>query len=159
VETLSLRDMTFDPILRANDANSQILEPDLLEAQRLIKNCQHLVVIYPTWWGSIPALLKGFVDRTFVPGFAFSYRTNSAGWDKLLSGRTARLITTMDAPSWYDRFFYGRPAINQLEKATLAFCGVRTIGRHIHARVRKSSPDTRTKWISQIEALGRRDSC
>jgi NAD(P)H dehydrogenase (quinone) len=157
VETIHLRDLRFDPILRGRDASVQPLEPDLLTAQERIAQSQHLVFIYPTWWGSIPALLKGFFDRAFSPGFAFSYRNNSTGWDKLLAGKTARIIATMDSPSWYDRIVYGRSALKQVEKATLAFCGIRTVGCHIHASVRTSSKATREKWLVELENLGKKD--
>jgi NAD(P)H dehydrogenase (quinone) len=158
VDTIHLRDLEFDPILRERDGNDQALEPDLLAAQKKVEQSQHLVLIYPTWWGSVPALLKGFFDRTFLPGFAFSYRQDSTGWDKHLLGKTARIVATMDAPSWYDRFVYGRSAVNQVEKATLAFCGIKTVGRHIHATVRKSSKETRQKWLFEMETLGKRDA-
>ena len=70
----------------------------------------------------MPALLKGFFDRTFLPGFAFKYRNRSQLWDKLLSGRTADLLVTLDTPPWYFRWIYGAPAHRQM---------VRTVGRSI----------------------------
>ena len=84
-------------------AQIQPLEPDLLDAQASITWAQHLVWVYPIWWGGLPALLKGFLDRIFLPGFAFKYRPNSALWDRLLTGRSAELLVTMDSPPWYYR--------------------------------------------------------
>ena len=71
VRQLKLGEMSFDPILRGGYEQSQILEPDLLEAQRQIHWAEHLVFVYPVWWGGIPALLKGFFDRVFLPGVSF----------------------------------------------------------------------------------------
>src|SRR5256885_16433644 len=68
----------------------QPLEPDLQRAQADILWASHLAWAYPTWWGGLPALLKGFIDRIFLPGFAFKYRKGSVLWDRLLAGRTAR---------------------------------------------------------------------
>lgn len=89
VRLLSLGEMYFDPILRHGYAHAQPLEPDLRDAQIDIAWAQHLVWVYPIWWGGLPALLKGFLDRIFLPGFAFKYRANSVLWDRLLTGRTA----------------------------------------------------------------------
>lgn len=69
-----LGDMEFDPILRQGYKQVQPLEPDLLALKAAIERAQHLVFVYPTWWGTMPALLKGMFDRLFVPGFAFKYR-------------------------------------------------------------------------------------
>jgi len=98
VRQLTLSEMVFDPILRGRTHEAP-LEPCLIAAQESIRWCQHLVVAYPTWWGSMPALLKGFIDRTIQPGFGYKYREGSALWDRLLVGRSARVVVTMDAPS------------------------------------------------------------
>ena len=76
------------------------LEPDLFEAWEKIKWANHLVWVHPVWWGGLPAITKGFIDRVFLPGFAFQYRENSVWWDKLLKGKTAHIIITLDQPSW-----------------------------------------------------------
>jgi len=72
VRLLSLGQLDFDPILRDGYNTIQPLEPDLVAAQESIAWAEHLVFVYPIWWGSIPAILKGFFDRIFLPGFALS---------------------------------------------------------------------------------------
>lgn len=124
VERINLIDLKFDLILRDCYKRPQVLEPDLVEAQRLIKWANHLVFIFPVWWSAPPALLKGFIDRVFLPGFAFQYRDNSHQWDKLLSGRSARLIMTSNASVAWLYLAYFHPAVNMMKKATLEFCGV-----------------------------------
>ena len=121
---INLYDLNFNLNLKYGYRASQNLEDDLIEAQRLIKWANHIVIIYPVWWGSTPALLKGFLDRVLLPGFAFKLRDNSNQWDKLLSGRSARLIVTSNAPvmSLYLNYFH--PAVNMMKKAVLEFCGV-----------------------------------
>ncbi|MCR3782990.1 NAD(P)H-dependent oxidoreductase, partial [Pseudomonas aeruginosa] len=74
VRELKLGELAFDPILHEGYEQSQVLEPDLLEAQRQIHWAEHLVFVYPVWWGGLPALLQGFFDRALQPGFAFRYR-------------------------------------------------------------------------------------
>jgi NAD(P)H dehydrogenase (quinone) len=154
VRQLKLGEMTYDPVLREGYEQSQQLEPDLLEAQRQIHWAEHLVFVYPVWWGGIPALLKGFFDRTFLPGFAFKYRNRSQLWDKLLSGRTADLLVTMDTPPWYFRWIYGAPGHRQMTRTILGFSGIKTRRLAEFAPVRPSSEEQRQSWLRRAEALG-----
>jgi NAD(P)H dehydrogenase (quinone) len=105
---IHLCDLQFDPILKFGYRKRTELEPDLLIAQESILAASHIVFVYPNWWGTFPALLKGFIDRTFLPGFAFQYREGSPFWDKLLKGKTASLLITTDTPNWYNWLFYKR---------------------------------------------------
>ena len=154
VRQIRLGEIAFDPVLHEGYTQSQTLEPDLLEAQRQIHWAQHLVFVYPVWWGGIPALLKGFFDRTFLPGFAFKYRNRSQLWDKLLSGRTADLLVTMDTPRWYFRLIYGAPAHRQMTRTILGFCGIKTRRLTEFAPVRPSSEAQRQSWLRRAETLG-----
>jgi NAD(P)H dehydrogenase (quinone) len=75
----------------------------------------------------MPAILKDFINRIFLPGFSFKYRENSLLWDKLLKGKTARLIVTMDTPSWYYYLVYKNAGHNVMKKIVLEFCGVKPV--------------------------------
>jgi putative NADPH-quinone reductase len=124
VERINLFDLKFNPILKKGYREIMPLEEDLVEAQRLIKWSNHLVFIFPVWWSAPPALLKGFIDRVFLPGFAFKFRENSHLWDKLLKDKSGRLIITSDAPVAWLYLMYFHPALNMMKKAVLDFCGV-----------------------------------
>src|SRR5690606_22204917 len=78
VRLIDLSAVTFEPILKFGYRQRTELEPALVEAQQLIKQARQLVFVYPTWWGAMPAILKGFLDRILLPGFAFRYRPNSS---------------------------------------------------------------------------------
>lgn len=101
--------------------------------------------------------MKGFIDRLFLPGFAFQYRENSTFWDKLLKGKTAHIITTLDQPSWYYWLVYGKPSVNQLKKSTLEFCGISPVKVSYFGIVKNSKDTTRQKWISTVEKLGKQN--
>lgn len=155
VEFLNLGELQFDPNLRFGYRERMELEPDLLMAQEKIKAADHLVWVFPTWWAAIPAILKGFIDRIFLPGFAFKYHPGKLLPEQLLKRKSARLITTIDAPTWYYRFVYGQPGVNMLKRATLGFSGVRPIRTTIFGPVKSSTPEIRTKWLAAVEKLGR----
>lgn len=134
------------------------LEPDLLDAQEKIKWADHMVWIYPVWWGSLPAILKGFIDRTFLPGFAFQKRENSVWWDKLLTNKTARIISTLDQPAWYYYLINRQPSNNAMKKMTLEFCGIKPVKVTTIGPLRLSKDEFRHSWLKKIEKLGIRNS-
>ncbi|MFO0859484.1 MAG: NAD(P)H-dependent oxidoreductase [Phycisphaerales bacterium] len=152
--TMLVSELRFDPNLRYGYHQRLELEPDLVAAQEAIRWAEHLVFVYPTWWGSLPALMKGFIDRTFLPEFAFRYRKNSVFWDRLLAGRTARLIVTMDAPWWWDTIINGATSRHTMAAPVLKFSGVRPVRQTVFDQVRKASPEKRERWTQKVRRLG-----
>lgn len=154
VRFLALGDLDFDPIRRTGYGEAPPLEPDLVRAQEDIAWCDHIAWAYPNWWGTMPALMKGFIDRTVLPGFAFKYHEGKLLWDKLLTGRSARLLVTMDTPALWYRWVIGRPGHNQMRHSVLGFCGVKPIRVSQFGVVKKSSPTTREAWLRRAADLG-----
>lgn len=155
---VNLHELHFNLNLEYGYKKQMELEPDLVKAQSLIQDADHVVFVYPIWWAMMPALLKGFIDRVFLSGFAFKYRSNSPLWDKLLTGKTARIIITMDSPRWYYRFVLKSPGINAMKKGVLEFCGFKPVKVTVFTPLRKSADDTRQKWLHSVELLGRQQS-
>jgi len=154
IETITIADLNFNPNLKFGYQKRTDLEPDLIESWEKIKRADHLVWIHPVWWGGLPAITKGFIDRLFLPGMAFQYRENSVWWDKLLKGKTAHIITTLDQPSWYYRLLYARPSVNQLKKSTLEFCGIKPVKVSYIAIVKVSDENQRKKWLEKVYNFG-----
>lgn len=154
IKEIIIRNLDFNPNLEFGYQKRIDLEPDLIKAWEIIQWADHLVWIHPVWWGGLPAITKGFIDRLFLPGLAFKYRENSVWWDKLLTGKTAHIITTVDQPSWYYRIFYGRPSINQLKKSTLEFCGIKPVKVTYIGIIKNSKEEQRKKWIEKVYSLG-----
>jgi putative NADPH-quinone reductase len=154
VRSIRLGELTFDPILHEGYRRIQELEPDLRAAQDDVAWAEHLVFVYPTWWGAMPALLKGFFDRAFLPGFAFKYRDNSPFWDRLLAGRSARLLVTMDTPPWYYRWVYRMPGHHQMKRTILEFSGIKPVRIRNFGPVRGSSDRQRQAWLAAAQRYG-----
>lgn len=157
VDTITIAELKFNPNLQFGYHKRTELEADLLESWQKIQKADHLVWIHPVWWGGLPAITKGFIDRLFLPGMAFQYRENSVWWDKLLKGKTAHIITTMDQPSWYYILFYGRPSVNQLKKTTLEFCGVKPVKVTYVGIIKTAEASQREKWLQKVYNLGLRN--
>jgi putative NADPH-quinone reductase len=158
VKRLNLSDLSFNPNLKYGFRLASNLEADLISAQSDIKWANHLVFVYPVWWSGVPAILKGFIDRVFLPGFAFKYRENSSQWDKLLTGRSARLIMTSDAPIFYLYLAYFHPALNMMKKAVLEFCGVAPVSVSSFGSIRGSSSKRIEKILYEVYRMGLNDN-
>jgi putative NADPH-quinone reductase len=154
VRRLNIGDLQFDPILHKGYKVIQELEPDLKTVQEDIQWAQHIVFVYPNWWGGMPAILQGFFDRTFMPHFAFHMHKNKFGWDKLLKGRTARIIICTGNPPILDWLAFGDFSAS-IRRSLLEFAGIKTsvtaFGPSEHI-----SEKTKAKWEKQIAALARK---
>lgn len=133
------------------------LEPDLIRAQKLISEAEHLAFVYPLWWGSSPASLKAFIDRTFLTGYAFRYKPNGFP-EGLLKGRSARILLTMDSPSWWHRWVYRRSGTTWLRWATLWFSGIKVRKTKEFNGVRKASKEQIESWLLDIRRMGHEDA-
>lgn len=153
VELLCLGDLEFEPDVTCVEISAQPLEADLRDAQRLIAWADHLVLVYPNWWGTMPARLKGFLDRVLTPGFAFARRPGG-GFVPLLKGRTAELITTMDTPGWVYRWLFRAPGHNAMRHAVLGFCGIELAKVTSFGPVEESTPAERRAWLARARARG-----
>lgn len=154
VRLLDLSRMSFDPNLKHGYHRRTELEPDLIAAQETIRWANHLVFVYPNWWGSMPAVLKGFLDRTLLPGFAFKSSPDTLLVDKLLKGRSARLIVTMDSPAWYYRLAVSNAGHRLMKKAVLNFCGIAPVRITQIDKVKIAKRERLEKELRKVEALG-----
>ncbi|MBW8328109.1 MAG: NAD(P)H-dependent oxidoreductase [Thiobacillus sp.] len=155
VRRLDLATLDFDPDVHTISPNQQTFEDDIRQARELILWAEHLVFVYPTWWGTLPALLKGFLDRVLTPGFAFNTCEGGTGYQGLLGGRSAQLITTMDTPPLIHRLVYRQPGRNAMARATLGFCDIRPVRSLVCGSVKDSSLQQRQQWLEQARRQGR----
>jgi putative NADPH-quinone reductase len=157
VDLIEVGQLHFDPNLKNGYEKRMELEPDLIEAWKKIELADHLVWVFPVWWGGLPAVTKGFIDRVFLPSTAFSYYENSNRIKGHLVNKTARIITTLDQPGWFYKWYFAEPSTRQLKKTTLEFCGVKKIKTVYIGSVRGSSELKREKWLRQMEVCAKQD--
>jgi len=152
VRQSNLGDLHFDPILHHGYKVIQALEPDLLKLQEDIKWCDHFVIVYPSWWSTMPALLKGLFDRMWMPGFAFHFGHSGILWQRLLKGKTARVFVTSDSNPFFARIVFGDD-VNEIKRGILWFAG-------FSARVKKIGPmknltdSKKQSWLKWFERKG-----
>ena len=157
-ERLDLAQLQFDLVLRGGFRGTQPLEPDLISAQAAIRAADHVAWFFPTWWAAPPALVKGFVDRVFLPGYAFRYERGRALHHKLLGGRSARLFTSMDAPWWWYALFYRRALHASFINATLRFVGFAPVHHSTLYGLKNASAARREELLRKAEMTGAKDA-
>ena len=154
LDEIIIRDLKFNPNLQYGYRKRTELEPDLVRAQEKIIWAQHLVLVSPVCFGGLPALFTGVFDITLLPGFSFAKLENSVWWTKLLKGRSARVICTLDQPSWYYSLINKSPSHKSIKKLTFQFCGIKPVKITSIGPLRLSSEKYRKNWLSKIEKLG-----
>ena len=153
VRRRNLAELRFDPILHYGIRRVQPLEDDLAAAQEDLSWCEHFALFYPVWWGNVPALLKGFFDRTLYSQFTFRHDVNDPFWHKLLQGRSADIVTTSDAPASWLRTKYRDADINAVRNATLEICGMKPVRVTRVAGVKDLRPQQRDRWVARVSTL------
>lgn len=154
VKRVNLGDLRFDPILHKGYKVIQALEPDLKQLQEDIKWCEHLVIVYPSWWSTMPALLKGMFDRMWLPGFAYNFNKNGMGWKRLLKGRTATVFVTSDSPPLVARMLFGDNT-NEIQDGILWFSGFHVKMKKV-GPMKKISPEGVAKWQNRFVSWGKK---
>jgi|JI8StandDraft_1071087.scaffolds.fasta_scaffold41407_2 NAD(P)H dehydrogenase (quinone) len=154
-----ISDVLFDPILHKGYKVIQPLENDLVKLQTLIKNSDHIVVVYPLWWSSMPALLKGLFDRIWLPHFAFSFNKSkngkrTTGWKQLLKGKTCRAIVTLNNSVFLERLMYGDYTADFVS-AICRFAGISTKVTEF-GNVEAMTPEKFALVEKKIDALARK---
>ncbi|MDO8481571.1 MAG: NAD(P)H-dependent oxidoreductase [bacterium] len=161
ITRLNIGDMDFNPDLKYGYRKRMELEPDLARFQELVKSCEHFVIVHPIWWLGMPARLKGLFDRAWLPGSVYRYIRTKDGmrtifWDRLLKGKTARIIVTSGMERLIINLIYLPGNVNsQLRWGILWFAGfsVRTTW---FGPAENPPEDLKQRWLEKVRRLGER---
>ncbi|MFU8816407.1 MAG: NAD(P)H-dependent oxidoreductase [Pseudomonadales bacterium] len=153
VRNIVVGSLTF-PLIRNKQEFEHGERPDeIREAQSMIRTSDHLLIVYPLWLGTMPALLKGFLEQVFRYDFAFEPEAGGK-FKKLLKGRSARVVITMGMPALAYRYFFGAHSLKSLERNILKFAGISPVRESLFGMVENVSDATRRKWLQQMQRLG-----
>lgn len=153
IRTICVANIDF-PVLRTyEDFYSNKPNTVIEQCQNQIRWANHLVIVYPLWMGSMPALLKAFFEQVFRPGFALETVDGGKQWVRLLKGKSAHIVVTMGMPAFLYRWFYGAHGLKSLERNILAFTGIGPIRESLIGGV-EASQEHRVRWLEKMHALG-----
>jgi NAD(P)H dehydrogenase (quinone) len=155
---LALRELAFDPILHHGYVGTQPLEPDLERAAEAILRAKHVAWFMPCWWNGVPALVKGFVERVFTPGFAFRYTDHAKLPEKLLGGRSARVVASMDSPYVWHKLVNRSAFETSFARSTLQFVGFSPVRTTMLYSVRSKSVTEHEQTFAKMRAFGANDA-
>ena len=155
VMRVNLGELNFDPILHKGYKEIQELEPDLLDLQEKIKWADHLVVVYPNWWCTMPALLKGLFDRFWLPGFAFNFDKERQCLVKHLTGKTGQVIIVAGTHSPFKTWWKFGDFTNEIQHGILGFAGIKT-KVSAYGPCEKVGESCKSNWLKEVENIGKR---
>ncbi|MEM8690939.1 MAG: NAD(P)H-dependent oxidoreductase [Pseudomonadota bacterium] len=156
VRRMDLGDMRFEAEFEGYGKDTKPLTADLQEWQENIRWADHILIVHPYWWGSMPTKAKAVLDIALAPGFAYKYHKRGVAWDKLLAGKTGDAIITSDTPPLLDTLLYRKPGRRVIRNQVMKFCGIKP--RHIRqlGSVKLASPAKIARWLTQAETMGAR---
>lgn len=155
VSLISVAALEF-PLLRTEEEfNSRAVPPSILEAQQILAGARHIVILFPLWHGTLPALLKAFLEQIFRPGFAMEYRPGRLP-RRLLKGRSARIIVTMGMPALLYRSLFGAHGVRVLERSILWWSGISPVRTSYIGGIAEPGDRRRRRWLRRAAAWGAR---
>ncbi|KAF0092555.1 MAG: NADPH-quinone reductase [Fusobacteria bacterium] len=152
VEMLNLVDDGFNPVMDTASlklfSTGKSADLKVEEYQKKINEADCLVFAFPIWWSTMPAILKGFLDKVFLYGYAYISGENGA-LEGLFS-KQAVVITTMETPNSVYNEMLNNPVKNHFINATLATCGIQTLKHFQIDKINSGTDDYRKDSFNQI---------
>jgi NAD(P)H dehydrogenase (quinone) len=139
------KDDDFNPIYHLDEKDTKVLE-----YQIRLKKAQLIVFFHPVWWLSVPAILKGFLDKVLVNGFSFQNRGKTV--KGLLGDKKAIVFAVSDKPVWQLKYIHGNIINNFWKKGVLDYCGIKN-SVQIFGSFRAVSEEEIEKWQTKVENI------
>ena len=154
VRRIEVAQLDFPLLQRKEVFERSELTVAVAPAVEAIKWANHVVIIYPLWLGSMPALLKAFLEQVFRPGVAFEYQRSGGMPRKLLTGKSARIVVTMGMPAFAYRWVFLAHSLKSLQRNILGFCGIRPVKSTLIGTIEGMTEPQRLNWLDEIRGLG-----
>ena len=152
IKTIPVAALDFPLLRNAAQWENEAPPPSILQAQQAVAWGEHLVIVFPLWLGDMPALLKGFFEQVLRPGFAIGKAQPRKMGQKLLKGRSARIVVTMGMPAFFYRLYYRAHSVRSLKRNVLEFCGISPVRTSLVGMV--EAKGSRKKSLTVLERLG-----
>jgi putative NADPH-quinone reductase len=155
IKLIDVAKLNFELLRSKEEWESGTPSDAIREAQSVISWAEHLVIFYPLWLGTMPAVLKAFLEQLFRPGFGIARPETRKMWKKLLIGKTARIVVTMGMPALVYRWYFRAHSLKSLERNILGFCGIGPIKESLIGNIETRNSAHRERWLAKMRKLGR----
>jgi len=121
-----------------------------------LKQCDGIIIIHPNWWGQPPAIMKGWIDRVFRPGFAYEFEDGDQGEGVpigLLNAETALVFNTANTSEEREIIVFGDPLELLWNNCIFDLCGVKTFERKMFRIIVMSDPVQRKSWLDEVAGM------
>jgi NAD(P)H dehydrogenase (quinone) len=158
VRLIDLHGEGFNPVMSAEERRGYTedvpIPADLVQHVEALQWAEGLILVYPTWWYAQPAILKGWMDRVWRPGIAFTLHEEGQRLRPALANiRLIGVITTFGSPWWFWTFLMGAPGRKIILRG-LRFCTharTRTFWLGLHA-IEEQADLARRRYIDRVRA-------
>jgi NAD(P)H dehydrogenase (quinone) len=157
-DVLDLCGEGFDPRMGAGELRrigTGTPEPEVAALQERLAAAEGLAFVFPLWWASPPAVLKGFVDRVFQENFAFRFAQDGTVEGLLRHGRALVLTTTGSTQEQVEAIGFARALEKTWDDWTLRMCGVSEVSHRYFYAVPDADEATRRSYLAEARRLGR----
>lgn len=157
VDLLDLHAEGFDPVLSAEARRRYHDVPQNLRGIEdhvaRLRAAEAIVFVYPTWWYGLPAMLKGWLDRVWVPGATFTLQEKGPIVGELRNITRIGVVTTTGAPWWFTRFYLGHPGKKLIARGLKIICakGCRVTWHELDRMDGRTRPELE-KFRARVEA-------
>lgn len=155
-EVVRVAELEIEFLRSADEFNNREPDPAVQRVQQSIESASHIVLIYPLWLGTMPAMLKALLEQVLRPGFAFGDEGREAKWSGRLNGRSARVVVTMGMPAFFYRWYFRAHSLKSLERNILKFCGIKPVRETLFGMVESTSNTKRRRWLETMNELGKK---
>ncbi len=149
---IDLNEEGFNPVLTKDELKvypaGDFLDSNVGEYLANIKDAEHLVFIFPIWWGGVPAVLKGFFDKVFLKNETYEFKGMFPVGK--LKGRSATVISTMNSPKVFYNWYAKSPIKRTVINGTLKLCGIKPVKWIEFSKVLSISQQKRDRMLNRI---------
>jgi putative NADPH-quinone reductase len=155
VRTVIVANLTFPALRTKSEYESIATCETVARIQDDLAWCDHLVVVFPLWLGSMPALFKGLLEQVLRPRFVLEMPDHGVT-KKRLRSKSVRVIVTMGMPALAYRWYYRAHSLKCLKRNVLSFCGMGPIRSSVIGMVGVASTEHHIRWLERIGQYARK---
>ncbi|MGQ9427413.1 NAD(P)H-dependent oxidoreductase [Gilvimarinus sp. F26214L] len=156
VQQIAVAKLDFSMVRSQKEWAEEQPPQDIQAAQEAIGWAEHIVIFYPLWLGTMPAIMKAFLEQVMRPGFALDDAGERGTPKKRLHGKSARVVITMGMPAVAYRWFFRAHSLKSLERNILKFVGIKPVRETLIGMVENASAKQRARWMKSLQNLGAR---